>query len=185
MRAGLLVLVPTIMLLVVSGCQATDEAESVFKSPLGPYGEAYAYPAGSTLTDGNTILELTDGPVRILSISFQDAGQKPKLLAVRIRPLSATAIPFDSEPTFPPPPSVLAGSAVASGAVLNGPERGQPFSGYELIVGYRMPLAGRYVRTSVTIRYEFKKHIMTLFHPSWIALCVGTSGKTPCPSPHE
>ena len=176
MRAGLILSV----LLSVTSCSAKDETPTVFTAPLGSYGEAYTYPAGSSLTDGNTILELTDGPVRVLSISFQEDGQKAVVLGTRIRALSETAIPFDSVPGFTADSATLAGSVVADGAMLSGPATGRPFAAYEVIVGYQMPSGGRYVRTGMTITYEYKHQVLTQFHPSWIALCVGASNQTPC-----
>jgi hypothetical protein len=170
---------------IVGGCGlvAPHAPEKVFLAPLGPYGEADNYPADSELTDGNSILEIVRGPVRILSITFRDTGVKPEILGIMIRPLSPTVIPFDKARNYPPDdPSEWRGAIVADGATLRGPAAGTAHADFELLVGYRMPDSGHYGRRAVVIKYEYAGRTATLIHPSWIDLCVGTKNSPPCPS---
>jgi hypothetical protein len=183
-RAGFLLIFITIGLLL-SGCSSTTSHSSagIFVAPLGPYGDADNYPANSTFTDGNTILEITKGPVRILSVEFQDSGSKPAVLGIWIRPLSPTIIPYDSANGYPPTaPSAWQGAIKADGATLNGPIGDQPHADFELLIGYRMAASGRYSRSAVIIRYQYAGRTATLIHPSWLDLCVGNTHSLPCPT---
>lgn len=172
----------------LGACGSTSKATSdqVFRPPTGPYGWAHTFTPGTVFTDGFTVLEISGGPVRIVTIDVQQAGTAATVIGVEIRPLGGEIQQFEGTVGFPPKdPGASAGAVPAMGAVLDGPTPGSAHADYELLVGYRIGPAGTYHRDRIVITYEYQAHRSTVTEPSEIDLCVGAGAQDPPCTPHE
>ncbi len=173
---------------VLAGCSSASNATSdqVFRRPTGPYGWAHTFTPGTVFTDGFTVLEITGGTVRIVTVDVQHTGTDATLLGVDIRPLGGEIGEFEGTLGFPPMDvGASAGAVPAVGAVLDGPTPGSTRAAYELLIGYRIGSVGTYHRNRIVITYEYQGHRSTLTEPSEIDLCVGSGPEDPPCTPDE
>lgn len=184
MRTGLAVILA--LCAAISACSSKPRAyrdDHVFIPPLGPYGWSSTFPAGTKLTDGGPILEISAGPIRIVSIEVKQSGTSPQILGIYVRRL-IPAHPFTGALGFPPTDSAdWDGAQPAVGAVLGGPQPGSAHADYEILVGYQMPPAGHYHSDGLVITYEYQGHRSTITHPSEVDLCVGRGPDNPSCDP--
>jgi hypothetical protein len=169
------------MCLALVACSSTPESapDRVFVPPLGPYGWAHTFEPGATLTDGGPILEITTGPIRIISITIRASGAKVTVLGIYIRSLRP-AVPFTGALGFPPDDTTQwRGAEPAVGAILDGPGPGEVHADFELLIGYRMPASGIYRSDGVVISYEYRGRRATINHPSQVVLCAGSGQDDP------
>src|SRR5690242_2127796 len=122
MRTGPLLAAAVCAVLGACGSAPKATSDHVFLPPTGPYGWANTFTPGTVVTDGFTVLEISGGPVRIVTVDLQQTGTAATLVGVDVRPLRPADTEFEGTLGFPPTdPEASSGAVPAAGALLTGP----------------------------------------------------------------